>query len=130
MGAEKKLLFGVDDSDFSRQSLAEIGNLQKNSPNFKITIFHGASDSNFSCMARMLNLSPDELEKHRQLWSLEDKNILKKAKETLTKSGFDSKRITTFFEQGCNDCSWSMGSNNTVASDHGIRHIPASQHGG
>jgi nucleotide-binding universal stress UspA family protein len=108
MGVDKKLLFGVDDSDFSRQALAEIGNLQKNSPNFKITIFHGASDSNFSCMARMLKLSPDELEKHRQLWSLEDKNILKKAKETLTKSGFDSKRITTFFEQGCNDPSESM----------------------
>ena len=108
MGVKKKLLFGVDDSDFSRQALAEIGNLQKNSPNLKITIFHGASDSNFSFMARMLKLRPDELEKHRQLWSQEEKNILKKAIETLTQSGFESKRITTFFEQGCNDPSNSM----------------------
>jgi len=108
MGVDKKLLFGVDDSDFSRQALAEIGNLQKNSPNLKITIFHGASDSNFSFMARMLKLRPDELEKHRRLWSQEEKNILKKAIETLTQSGFESKRITTFFEQGCNDPSKSM----------------------
>ena len=108
MGIDKKLLFGVDDSDFSRQALAEIGNLQKNCPNLKITIFHGASDFNFSFMERVLKLSPDELEKHRRIWSLEEKNILKKAMETLTESGFDSKRITTFFEQGCNDPSKSM----------------------
>ena len=108
MGVDTKLLFGVDDSDFSRQALAEVGNLQKNSPNLKITIFHGVSDSNFSFMTRMLKLSPDELEKHHRLWSLEEKNILKKAKEALTESGFDSKRVTTFFEQGCNDPSESM----------------------
>jgi len=108
MGIDKKLLFGVDDSDFSRQALAEAGALQKNSPNLKITIFHGAGDSNFSFMTRMLKLSPDELEKHRRLWILEEKNILKKAIEALTESGFDPKRVTTFFEQGCNDPSKSM----------------------
>mgnify|MGYP001818239286 CR=1 FL=1 len=108
MGVDKKLLFGVDDSDFSRQALAEAGDLQKNSPNLKITIFHGAGDSNFSFMTRMLKLSPDELEKYHQLWSLEEKSILKKAKEALTESGFDPKRVTTFFEQGCNDPSESM----------------------
>jgi nucleotide-binding universal stress UspA family protein len=108
MGVDKKLLFGVDDSDFSRQALAEAGALQKNSPNLKITIFHGASDSNFSFMTKMLKLSPDELEKYHQLLSLEEKSILKKAEEALTKSGFDPKRVTTFFEQGCNHPSKSM----------------------
>lgn len=108
MGVEKKLLFGVDDSDFSRQTLAEAGGLQKNNPNLKISIFHGASESNFSFMTRMLKLSPDELEKYHQLWSLEEKSILKKAKEALTESGFDPKRITTIFEQGCNAPSESM----------------------
>jgi nucleotide-binding universal stress UspA family protein len=108
MGVDRKLLFGVDDSDFSRQALAEAGGLQKNSPNLKITIFHGASDPNFSFMTRMLKLSPDELEKYHQLLSLEEKSILKKAKEALTESGFDPKRVTTIFEQGCNDPSESM----------------------
>lgn len=108
MGVNKKLLFGVDDSDFSCQALAAIGNLQKNCKNLKITIFHGASDSNFSSMTRMLKLSPDELEKYHQIWELEEMNILKKALEALTKSGFDPKRVTTFFEQGCNDPSGSM----------------------
>ena len=108
MGVNKKLLFGVDDSDFSRQALAEAGALQKNSPNLKITIFHGDSDSNFSSMARMLKLSPDELEKYHQLLSLEEKSILKKAEEALTESGFDPKRVTTFFEQDCNAPSESM----------------------
>ena len=108
MGEEKKLLFGIDDSDFSCQALAAIGSLQKNCTNLKITIFHGASDSNFSSMTRMLKLSPDELEKYHRLWELEEMNILKKATEVLTKSGFDPKRVTTFFEQGCNDPSESM----------------------
>ena len=108
MGVEKKLLFGVDDSDFSRQALAEAGDLQKNSPNFKITIFHGAGDPNFPLMTKTLKPSPDELEKCRQLLSLEEKSILQKAKETLTESGFDPKRVTTIFEQGCNDPSGSM----------------------
>jgi nucleotide-binding universal stress UspA family protein len=108
MDVDKKLLFGVDDSDFSRRALAVVGNLQKNNPNLKITIFHGDRDSNFSFMAKMLKLSPDELENYHQLWNLEEKSILKKAKEALTESGFDSKRVTTFFEQGCNDPSESM----------------------
>jgi len=108
MGVDKKLLFGVDDSDFSRQALARAGDLQRNNPNLKITIFHGDSDANFSFMAKILKLSPDELEKHQRLWSLEEKNILQKAKEALTESGFDSKRVTTFFDQGCNDPSESM----------------------
>ena len=108
MDVDKKLLFGVDDSDFSRQALAEAGGLQKNSPNLKITIFHGADDSNFSFMSRMLKLSPDELEKYHQLWSLEEKSILKKAQEALTESGFDPKKVTTILEQGCKDPSESM----------------------
>ena len=108
MGADKKLLFGVDDSDFCRQALAEAGKLQKSNSNLEITIFHGAGDFGLSFMTRILKLKPDELEKHRQLCSLEEKNILKKAIEALTQSGFDSKRITTFFEQGCNRPSESM----------------------
>jgi nucleotide-binding universal stress UspA family protein len=108
MGIDKKLLFGIDDSDFSRQALAEAGALQKNSPNFKITIFHGAGDPNFPFMTKMLKLSPDELEKYHQLLSLEGKSILKKAEEALTESGFDPKKVTTIFEKGCNDPSESM----------------------
>ena len=108
MGEEKKLLFGIDDSDFSCQALAAIGSLQKNCTNLKITIFHGASDSNFSSMTRMLKLSPDDLEKYHQIWELGEMKLLKKALAALTKSGFDPKRVTTFFEQGCNDPSESM----------------------
>ncbi len=108
MDVNKKLLFGVDDSDFSCQALAAIGNLQKNCTNLKITIFHGASESNFSSMTKMLQLSPDDLEKYHQIWELGEMNILKKALKALTKSGFDPERITTFFEQGCNDPSESM----------------------
>ena len=108
MSEDKKLLFGVDDSDFCRQALAEVGVLQKNSPNLKITIFHGAGDPNFPFMTDMLKQSPDELEKCHQLLSLKEKSILKKGKEALTESGFDPKRVTTIFEQGCNDPSASM----------------------
>lgn len=108
MSADKKLLFGVDDSDFSCQALAEIGNMQKNCTNLKIAIFHGASDSNFSFMTRMLKLSPHEFKKYHRLWEVEEKNVLKKAIEVLIKSGFDPKKVITFLEKGCNDPSESM----------------------
>ena len=108
MGVDKKLLFGIDESDFARQALAEAGDLQKNNEDLRITVFHGARDLNFSLMTKTLKLSPDELEKHHQLWRLQQKNILKKAKEALTKSGFDQNRVKTIFEQDCNDPSESM----------------------
>ena len=109
MGVDKKILFGVDESDFSRQALAETGDLQKNNPKISgLQYFMVLVTPTSPYMTRMLKLSPDELEKHYQLWSLEEKNILKKAKEALTESGFDSKRVTTIFEQDCNDPSESM----------------------
>lgn len=108
MTVDNKLLFGIDDSDFARQALAKAGDLQKNSTNLRITIFHGAGAPDFSFMTKMLKLSPDEFEKQDQLWSLEGKNILKRGEEALTESGFDPKRVETIFEQGCTDPSESM----------------------
>jgi nucleotide-binding universal stress UspA family protein len=126
MNVDKKLLFGVDDSDFSRQALAELGNLQKNSPNLKITIFHGASNSNFSFMTKMLKLSPTELEKYHRLWILEEKNILKKAIQALRESGFDPKRVTTSFKRGCDDPSESMMK---IASSQGFETVAVARWG-
>jgi len=108
MGAKRKILFGLDESDFSKQALVEIGHLQNNCEDFRVTVFHGANAPNFSLTMKALKLSPEELEKHYQLWSLEEKSILKKGEEALIESGFDSKRVETIFEQNCDDPSESM----------------------
>ena len=39
MGVDKKLLFGIDESDFARQALAEAGDLQKNNEDLRITLY-------------------------------------------------------------------------------------------
>ncbi len=103
MSVKKKILFGLDESDFARQALIEIGHLQKDCEDLQLTIFHGAKSPNFSFITKALKLSPDEMGKHQQLWFLEHERILEKNKEALSKSEFDPKRVETLFEQDCNN---------------------------
>ncbi|MDX9785782.1 MAG: universal stress protein [Desulfobacterales bacterium] len=108
MEANKKILFGVDESDFARQALAATGDLEKRNSELAITIFHGLGGPGYGSKVKMLGLSPDETEKIQQLLIVEGKNILKKAEETLVASGFDPRRISTIFEQDITDPSETM----------------------
>ena len=108
MKIEKKVLFGIDDSDFARQALAGIGGLLKNSRDLKMTIFHGATDPNLPLLSKVLSLSPEAAEKHQKLWSLEAQKVLERAKDSLTESGFNPDMMSTVSEKKCNDPAGSM----------------------
>jgi nucleotide-binding universal stress UspA family protein len=103
MNTEKRILFGVDDSEFALQALTAVGGLLKNSKNYGITLFYGSPDPNLPFLARALGLSPKELQHLEKVCSLEETNVLEQAKEALTDSGFDSHRVEMICEAKCND---------------------------
>lgn len=108
MNEEKRILFGTDGSDFSMKALSKIGDLLKNNQKLKITIFHAASDIDFSSYSDVICQSSDAEEKFQELQVLEAEKVLKRAKESLIKSGFDQKMISTVLENKCNDPSGFM----------------------
>ena len=103
MSKEKSVLFGIDDSDFARQALLGIGGLLKNSNNLKMTLFHGASEPDFSLFSESIGQDPDALEKHRQRWGFKAQKVLEQAKEALAESGFDPGKTSTIFDKKCSD---------------------------
>lgn len=103
MKEEKKVLFGTDDSDFATEALSEIGVLMKNSEQLSITLFHGASDVEFQSFYKSICHEPDADEKFDNFKTLEGENVLKRAKDTLIKSGIDPNMISTVLEKNCKD---------------------------
>ena len=103
MRKEKRILFGLDDSDFSRQSSLETGNLIKTSQEFNLTLFHGVPDPDISLLSKLTGQEPQEVEKHQELWISEAQKVLQKAKDGLVESGFDPNRLSTFLERKCSD---------------------------
>ncbi len=103
MNMNKRVLFGVDDSVFARQAIAGIGGLLRHSADVKITIFHGAPDPEFSLFSRVPRLNPEVMANYQKLWSLEQLQVLERAKEVLTEIGFDPDRVETIYEEKCND---------------------------
>ena len=103
MNMKKRVLFGVDDSIFARQAIAGVGGLLRHSADVKITIFHGAPDPEFSLFSRVPRLNPEVMANYQKLWSLEQLQVLERAKEVLTEIGFDPDRVETIYEEKCND---------------------------
>jgi nucleotide-binding universal stress UspA family protein len=103
MNMKKRVLFGVDDSVFARQAIAGVGGLLRHSADVKITIFHGAPDPEFSLFSRVPRLNPEFMGNYQKLWSLEQLQVLERAKEVLTEIGFDPDRVETIYEEKCND---------------------------
>jgi nucleotide-binding universal stress UspA family protein len=102
MSKEKKVLFGVDSSGFARDAVAAAANVLKNNENLKMTIFHGIPEPDPSHIFEP-SLSPEEIEKHLQLWSQERQKVIRLAKEAAVDAGFDPDRITTSYEEKCKD---------------------------
>jgi nucleotide-binding universal stress UspA family protein len=100
---EKSILIGIDDSDFARQAVAGIGGLLKNSENLKMTVFHGASEPDYSLFSESIGQDSDAVAKHRERWALNAQNVLVKAKEGLTEAGFDPENMSTVFDIKCSD---------------------------
>jgi len=126
MSKEKSVLFGIDDSDFARQALLGIGGLLKNSKNLKMTLFHGASEPDFSLFSESISQDPDALEKRQKRWGLNAQKVLEQAKEALAESGFDPVKTSTIFDKKCSDPSDAMLK---VAGHEGIETLAVARWG-
>ncbi|MDH3895832.1 MAG: hypothetical protein OEV18_00365, partial [Deltaproteobacteria bacterium] len=93
MNTEKRILFGVDDSEFAIQAVAAVGGLLKNSRDYKVTLFFGSPDPNLPFLSKALGLSPEAIEEFEKVCTLEEQKVLDRCKEALTNSGFDSDRV-------------------------------------
>jgi nucleotide-binding universal stress UspA family protein len=107
MDKEKKVLFGVDSSEFAKDAVAAAARLFKDDENLKMTIFHGIPEPDPSHIFEA-SLSPEEVEKHLQLWSRERQKVIRLVKEAATEAGFDPDRVNTFYEEKCKDPAISM----------------------
>ncbi len=103
MQKEKQVLFGIDDSDFSKQALLATGELLKNIGKTGLTIFHGAPDFNFALLSKLTDEDPSLALKSRELWFSEARKVLERAKDALLDSGFDPGGLTIHFEENCKD---------------------------
>ena len=99
---EKRILFGVDDSDFAMQAVAAAGSLVKNSKNLKITLFHGGRDVDVSLLSRALHLTDEAIEEYRRLFLPEEQKVLDRAREVLVENGLDADKLETVLEEKCN----------------------------
>jgi nucleotide-binding universal stress UspA family protein len=102
MAKEKKVLFGVDSSEFARGAVAAAAKLFKDNEHLKMTIFHGIPEPDPSHIFEP-SLSPEEVEKHLRLWSQERQKIIRLAKEAAIDAGFDPDRVNTSYEEKCKD---------------------------
>ena len=102
MAKEKKVLFGVDSSEFARGAVAAAAKLFKDNEHLKMTIFHGIPEPDPSHIFEP-SLSPEEVERHLQLWSQERQKVIRLAKEAAIDAGFDPDRVNTSYEEKCKD---------------------------
>jgi nucleotide-binding universal stress UspA family protein len=103
MNTEKRILFGVDPSEFALQAVTAVGGMLATTKNHRITLFYGAPDPNLPFLAKALGLGPEEVRHLEKVCSLEETTVLEQAKEALVDSGFDSLRIEMICEAKCND---------------------------
>lgn len=103
MNLEQKMLFGIHDLESARQALISTGALLKERENLGVTLFHGASDSDISTLAKLLRLTPEVVEEYHKICSMEEHEVLEQAKDLLIESGFDGARLATICEGKCHD---------------------------
>lgn len=108
MNSERRILFGVDASEFALQAVSAVGGLLANSKDHGITLFYGSPDPNLPFLSRALGLGPEEVRHLEQVCTLEETNVLEQAKEALIDSGFDSHRIDMICKAKCNDPAYQM----------------------
>jgi len=103
MKNEKKLLFGVDDSEFALEAISAAGGLLNNCTDVKITLSYCAPDRDLTFLAKVLRNYPEALEEIERVCTLEEHDVLEKAKNALVASGVGEARLETFCESKCRD---------------------------
>ena len=101
MSGDMKLLYGIDDSVFSRQALEALGSLLKDHQKMSLTLYHGCTIP--TMVLTRLPLSQDRLNAYKEAWRQETNTFMNQAREALTKVGFDDTRITVIVDENCKD---------------------------
>ncbi len=103
MKTQKKLLFGVDDSEFDLKAISAAGRLLKNGENLKFTLSYCASDRDLTFLSKVLRSYPEALEEIERVCTLEEQHVLEKARNALLDSGVGEARVETICESKCRD---------------------------
>lgn len=99
----KKVIFGIDGSDFCEQALKKTGDLFKSSEDFEITLFNGVPAPYHLSYAHFDGQFTELVEKYEDFLISESEKILEKSKNMLIQSGFDPAMISTASEKKCQD---------------------------
>lgn len=103
MKTKKNILFGIDGSDFAMQALVAVGELLQTSQNLKMSVFHGASDPNFALLTKLFGEDAEAAEKHKERWISNAQQVLESAAAAARGCGLAPERLSTLFEERCND---------------------------
>lgn len=103
MKTEKKLLFGVNDSEFALKAISAAGGLLNDCTNLKITLSYCAPDRDLTFLAKVLRNYPEALEELERVCTLEEQDVLEKARNALVASGVGEARLETVCEGKCRD---------------------------
>ena len=103
MKNEKKLLFGVDDSEFALEAISAAGGLLNNCTDLKITLSYCAPDRDLTFLTKVLRNYPEALQEIERVCTLEEHEVLEKAKKALVDSGVGEAGLETFCESKCSD---------------------------
>lgn len=102
MAEEIRILFGVDESDFSKKALAAIGALLSEDPGVRIEAFHGSPDPQ-PFLSRMPHLRAEDVEAHQKDWKRGAEKILDEGLEALRSAGLEPARASAFLQEQCKD---------------------------
>ena len=101
MNDELRILFGIDDSDFSRTALKATGRLLRDNEKMSLGLFHGYAIPN-SLLAK---LCPDQekFKVYQNTLNHEANDLLEQARELLLEAGFNERRISVILDTNCKD---------------------------
>ena len=103
MKTEKKLLLGVDDSEFALKAISAAGGLLNNCKNVKITLSHFAPDRDLTFLAKVLRNYPEALQEIERVCTLEEQDVLEKARNALVATGVGEAGLELICESKCKD---------------------------
>jgi nucleotide-binding universal stress UspA family protein len=97
------VLFGVDDSEAARQAVAALALLLGENRGLQITLFHGAPDPERSSLAKVLRLTPEDLDEYLRLLRLQKLKALEQARTVLVQAGLADEKVAVHCKPRCTD---------------------------
>jgi hypothetical protein len=106
MSDDIKLLFGLDDSVFSKDALVAVGNMLKGNSRTRLTLYHGCTLQ--TSLLTRLPLSQDRLNAYREAWREETDKFMQQARSAVRDTGFADAGISMEVDENCKDAAEGM----------------------